>query len=75
MVKNHRLARSVLDSGWGCFKSMLKYKAKIVIEVNSAFTSADCSKCGNHVPKSLAVRTLIAVTNVTLSLTETTMLL
>jgi putative transposase len=57
MVKNHHLARSVLDSGWGYFKSMLKYKAKAVIEVNSAFTSVDCSKCGNKVQKSLAART------------------
>jgi putative transposase len=36
---------------------MLQYKSKIVIEVNPAFTSADCSKCGSKVPKSLAVRT------------------
>jgi putative transposase len=36
---------------------MLKYKAKIVIEVNPAYTSVVCSKCGSKVPKSLAVRT------------------
>jgi putative transposase len=57
MVKNHHLARSIIDSGWGYFKEMLQYKAKIVLEVNPAYTSIDCSKCGNKVPKSLAVRT------------------
>ncbi len=58
MVKNHHhLARHILDSGWEYFKNMLEYKAKIVIEVNPAYTSVDCSRCGNKVPKSLAVRT------------------
>lgn len=56
MVKNHRLARSILDSGWTTFKHMLQYKAKSVIQVPSNNTSVDCSKCGNKVPKSLAVR-------------------
>jgi putative transposase len=57
MVKNHHLARHILDSGWRTFKVMLEYKAKMVIEVESAHTSIDCSRCGNKVPKSLAVRT------------------
>jgi hypothetical protein len=58
MVKNHKLARSIIDSGWGYFKAMLlEYKAKLVFEVNSYHTSVDCSRCGNKVAKSLAVRT------------------
>ena len=57
MVRNHHLARHILDSGWGTFKAMLEYKAKMVIEVESAYTSVDCSRCGHTVPKSLAVRT------------------
>jgi putative transposase len=56
MVKNHHLARHVLDSGWRTSKRLLDYKAKLVIEVESAYTSIDCFKCGNKVPKSLAVR-------------------
>lgn len=56
MTKNHHLARHILDSGWGYFKEMLKYKAKLVIEVNPAYTSVKCSRCGHHVPKTLAVR-------------------
>jgi putative transposase len=57
MVRNRKLARSIIDSGWGYFKAMLEYKAKLVFEVNSYHTSVDCSRCGNKVAKSLAVRT------------------
>jgi len=57
MVRNHFLARTILDSGWSRFKSMLEYKAKLVIAVPARDTSVDCSRCGNKVPKSLAVWT------------------
>jgi putative transposase len=57
MVRNHHLARQILDSGWDTFKALLEYKAKKVVEVEPAYTSIDCSRCGNAVPKSLAVRT------------------
>jgi putative transposase len=57
MVRNHHLARSIIDSGWGYFKQMLEYKAKLVFKVSSYSTSVDCSRCGNKVPKSLAMRT------------------
>lgn len=56
MVKNHHLARHILDSGWRIFKRLLDYKAKTLLEVPSGYTSIDCSKCGNKVPKSLAIR-------------------
>jgi putative transposase len=56
MVKNHHIARYILDSSWYGFKCMLDYKAKLVVEVELAYTSIDCSRCGNKVPKSLAVR-------------------
>ena len=36
---------------------MLAYKSKLMMEVKSQNTSISCSRCGNKVPKSLAVRT------------------
>ncbi|AFU57973.1 putative transposase [Candidatus Nitrososphaera gargensis Ga9.2] len=57
MAKNHRLARKILDASWSTFKNMLQYKANRVVEVEPAYTSIDCSRCGHPVPKSLAVRT------------------
>jgi putative transposase len=56
MARNHRVARHILDSGWRTFKQFLQYKVKIVLEVDPKNTSIDCSKCGNKVPKTLAVR-------------------
>ncbi|MFY9300785.1 MAG: RNA-guided endonuclease TnpB family protein [Candidatus Nitrosotenuis sp.] len=55
MAQNHKLARSILDSGWGTFGVMLDYKT-MLIDVPSKNTTVDCSRCGNMVPKSLAVR-------------------
>lgn len=57
MARNHKLAGAILDSSWGTFKAMLQYKAKLVIKVNPAYTSVECSTCHEMVPKSLAVRT------------------
>jgi putative transposase len=57
MVKNHKLARHILDSGWRTFKQMLEYKAKFVVEVEPRNTSVNCSRCGNQIVKSLAIRT------------------
>ncbi len=57
LTRNHRLARKILDASWSTFKQMLQYKANRVIEVEPAYTSVDCSRCGHPVPKSLAVRT------------------
>lgn len=56
MVQNHNLAMSIMDAGWSAFKQMLQYKAKVMIEVEPMNTTIDCSRCGNKVPKSLAVR-------------------
>jgi len=56
MVKNHKLARSIMDSSWGAFLQRLEYKCKMLVKVPARNTTIDCSRCGNKVPKSLAVR-------------------
>lgn len=63
MVKNHHLAKSILDASWGAFLDILEDKAARaghqVIRVNPRFTTQKCSnpRCGELVQKSLSVRT------------------
>ena len=51
MVKNHNLAKSISDAGWGQFLSFLTYKAEeagcYVEKVNPRYTSKMCSICGS----------------------------
>ena len=56
MVKNYKLARSIMDSSWGAFLQKLEYKCKMLVKVPARNTTIDCSRCANRVPKSLAVR-------------------
>ncbi|MGB3190924.1 MAG: RNA-guided endonuclease TnpB family protein, partial [Limnoraphis sp.] len=54
MVKNHKLAKSISDVGWGQFCTMLKYKTewegKVYIEVDRFFPSSKtCHVCLNQV--------------------------
>ena len=56
MVKNHRLAQSIMNASWGTFVQKLEYKCKMLVEVPARNTTVDCSRCGNKVPKSLAIR-------------------
>jgi putative transposase len=56
LVQNHKVARNIIDSGWGTFGRMLDYKT-ILVEVPAKNTTIQCSRCGSMVPKSLAVRT------------------
>jgi putative transposase len=60
MVKNHALAKSISDAGWGQFLTILAFKAasagKRVVAVNPAFTSQRCSGCGTMVWKRLSTR-------------------
>ena len=46
-----RMAKSVLDSGWGMFKTFIQYKGqqagRNVEVVNEAYTSRACSNCGS----------------------------
>jgi putative transposase len=45
MVKNHRLAKSISDAGWGQFLTLLRHKAasagREVIAVPPQYTSQD----------------------------------
>jgi putative transposase len=50
MVKNHSLAKSISNQGWGMFRTMLQYKCewygKQLVTVNPRNTSRVCSNCG-----------------------------
>ncbi|MDY6938367.1 MAG: transposase, partial [Cyanobacteriota bacterium] len=56
-----RLAKSILDAGWGQFLSILTNKAAnaglLTVAVNPRNTSVNCSNCGAKVPKKLKDRT------------------
>jgi putative transposase len=60
MVKNHHLAKSIADAGWGAFLIIFAFKAasagKRVVAVGPAFTSQTCTGCGVLVHKGLSVR-------------------
>ena len=63
MVKNSKLAKSILDCSWGEFTRQLKYKSewygRVYHEVNRYFPSSQlCNKCGyrNKETKNLSVR-------------------
>jgi len=61
LVKNHCLAKSINDALWDQFRKWLEHFGvkfgKITIAVNPAYTSQECSSCGEIVKKSLSMRT------------------
>ena len=63
LVQNCHLAKSISDAGWAQFRTILEGKAayagRRVIAVPPAYTSQDCSGCGERVKKSLSIRTHI----------------
>ena len=60
MVRNHSLARSIMDASWSRFIQMLDTKAGSagcrVMKVEPRNTSKKCSRCGTLVPKRLNER-------------------
>jgi len=61
MIRNHCLAKSISDAGWGRFIGMIAYKEEEtggrLIQVNPRGTTQMCSRCGETVPKDLSQRT------------------
>jgi len=57
------LAKSIYDAGWIAFILILAFKAESaggkVVRINPRYTTQKCSSCGEHVQKSLSVRTHI----------------
>jgi len=53
-------SKQIHDVAWSNFFNMLRYKAveagRQLVEIKPAFTSQDCSGCGNRVKKDLSVR-------------------
>jgi len=60
MVKNHNVAKSISDAGWGQLIWFTEYKAEeagTLVEYVSAYNTTQlCSRCGKLVPKTLATR-------------------
>ncbi|NET66333.1 MAG: transposase [Moorea sp. SIO1G6] len=61
LVKNHCLAKSINDAGWYQFRRWLEHFgqkfSRATVAVNPAYTSQNCSQCGEIVKKSLSTRT------------------
>jgi len=64
LVRNHHLAKSIMDVSWSKFVEMLEYKSKwynrIFLKIPSSFPSSQiCSRCGyrNEELKDLKIRT------------------
>lgn len=61
LVRNRHLSKSISDAGWSTFRTWLEYYgklwSKVIVAVNPAYTTQDCSGCGYRSKKSLSTRT------------------
>ena len=61
LVRNHKLAKSIVDVSWYNFRQWLEYFGdkfgREIIAVPPHYTSIECSNCGARVQKSLSTRT------------------
>lgn len=62
MARNRHLSKSIFDSGWGMFQSLLGYKLADrggqIIKIDRLYPSTrTCSSCGDKKPMPLAIRT------------------
>jgi len=60
LIENNYLAKEIANVSWGEFIHKLLYKAEdadvVVVQINPAYTSQDCSTCGYRVFKELGER-------------------
>ena len=75
MNKNHCLAKSIADAAWTDLSNKLTYKAewagRVLVKVNPAYTSQECSCCGYRQVMPLSAR-VYGCTNCGLSLDRDT---
>ena len=61
LVRNHHLAKSIMDASWVQFRNYLVYYGKVygkvIVAIPPHFTSQDCSVCGKRLKKALSERT------------------
>ena len=61
LVRNHKLAKSIVDASWYLFRRWLEYFGskfgRQIIAVPPHYTSQECSNCGVRTQKSLSTRT------------------
>ncbi|MBG1265436.1 RNA-guided endonuclease InsQ/TnpB family protein [Nostoc sp. WHI] len=61
LLKNHCLAKSIVDASWYLFRQWIEYFTgkfgKLAVAVAPHYTSQKCSNCGVIVKKSLSTRT------------------
>ena len=65
MVRNHALAKSIVDAGWGQLVKFAEYKAaengRLVVRVDPAYSTQECFWCGARNKVSLETREFVCV--------------